>query len=54
MTANVVALKLPEFWEQQAMAWFAQVEAQFALLDITVDDMKYYYVLVSLNSSTAS
>ncbi|XP_053092916.1 LOW QUALITY PROTEIN: uncharacterized protein LOC128318865 [Pangasianodon hypophthalmus] len=54
MTANAVALKLPEFWEQQAVAQFAQVEAQSALHDITADDTKYYYVVASLSSSTAS
>ncbi|XP_073669733.1 uncharacterized protein [Paramisgurnus dabryanus] len=31
MTTNAVALKLPEFWESSASAWFAQTEAQFAL-----------------------
>lgn len=53
MTANAVALKLPEFWEQQA-AWFAQAKAQFALRNITADDTMYYYVVASLSSSTAS
>lgn len=33
--ANAVALKLQEFWEQNANAWFAQAEALFALRDIT-------------------
>lgn len=48
---NAVALKLQEFWETSASAWFAQVEAQFALQDITADATKHYYV--ALSSATA-
>ncbi|KAL7842148.1 hypothetical protein SRHO_G00238370 [Serrasalmus rhombeus] len=44
MTANAVSLKLPEFWESSASAWFAQTEAQFALRQITADETKYDYV----------
>lgn len=51
--ANAVSLKLPEFWEQNANAWFAQAEAQFALRDITVDSTRYYYVVAALSNSTA-
>lgn len=54
MTANAVSLKLPEFWESSASAWFAQTEAQFNLRQITADDTKYYYVVSALGSSTAS
>ncbi|KAL1256234.1 hypothetical protein QQF64_011779 [Cirrhinus molitorella] len=54
MTANAVTLKLPEFWESSASAWFAQTEAQFALREITADATKYYYVVSALSSSTAS
>lgn len=54
MTANAVTLKLPEFWESSASAWFAQTEAQFALREITADATKYYYVVSALGSSTAS
>ena len=54
MTANSVTLKLPEFWESSASAWFAQTEAQFALRDITADTTKYYYVVSALGSSMAS
>ena len=54
MTTNAVTLKLPEFWESSASAWFAQTEAQFALRDITADTTKYYYVVLALGSSTAS
>lgn len=54
MSTNAVALKLPEFWESSASAWFAQTEAQFALRDITADTTKYYYVVSALSSSTAT
>lgn len=54
MTANAVSLKLPEFWESSASAWFAQTEAQFELREITADATKYYYVVSALGSSTAS
>jgi len=54
MTANAVTLKLPEFWESSASAWFAQTEAQFALREITADTTKYYYVVSALRNSTAS
>ena len=53
MATNAVSLKLPEFWEQNANAWFAQAEAQFALREITADATKYYYVVAALSNSTA-
>ena len=28
---NAVAVKLPEFWADNARVWFAQMEAQFAI-----------------------
>lgn len=52
--ANKAALKLPEFWESAAAAWFAQAEAQFAIHGITDDDARYYHVVAALGSSTAS
>ena len=54
MTANAVALKLPEFWESSASAWFAQTEAQFALREITADATRYYHVVSALGNATAS
>lgn len=46
---NAVALKLSEFWETSALA-----EAQFALRDITADATKYYYMVLTLSSATAT
>ncbi|XP_056904781.1 uncharacterized protein K02A2.6-like [Takifugu flavidus] len=54
MATNAVSLKLPEFWETSATAWFAQAEAQFALREITADEIKYYYVVSALGSAMAS
>ena len=47
------SLKLPDFWEQNASAWFAQAEAQFAIKEITADETKFYHVVASLTSATA-
>ena len=54
MANNAAFLKLPEFWETSAAAWFAQAEAQFALRGITDDDTRYYHVVSALGSSTAA
>ena len=48
------ALKLPEFWESAAAAWFAHAEAQFVVRGVVDDDTRYYYVVASLSSFTAS
>ena len=49
------ALKLPEFWETAAAAWFAQAEAQFTIRGIADDDETcYYHVVAALSSSTAA
>lgn len=54
MSTNAVSLKLPEFWESSAAAWFSQAEAQFVLRKITDDNTQYYYVVAALGSATAS
>ena len=54
MAVESVALKLPTFWVTSPSAWFAQAEAQFALRNISQDDTKYYYVVASLDSATAT
>lgn len=53
-TVEAVALKLPTFWTSNPEAWFMQVEAQFAIRNITADDTKYYYVVSALDSATAT
>ena len=54
MANNAVFLKLPEFWETSAAAWFTQTEAQFALHGITDDAARYFHVVSALGSSTAA
>lgn len=44
-----VGVKSPPFWPQDPSIWFKQIEGQFALSNITVDDTKYYYVLSQLD-----
>lgn len=51
---NATSVKLPTFWANNAVAWFAQAEAQFALRKITCDDTQYYYLVAALDSDTAA
>ena len=46
--------KLPTFWNNDPRSWFVQVDAQFALRQITQDDTKYWHVVASLDKETAS
>ena len=50
---SAVAIKIPPFWARKPKAWFAQVEAQFALRGITVDETRYYHVAASLDNDVA-
>ena len=52
MAVESVALKLPTFWVSSPSAWFAQAEAQFALK--SQDETKYYHVVASLHTTTAT
>ncbi|GFS03142.1 Gag pol protein [Elysia marginata] len=53
-TVESIALKLPTFWVSNALAWFAQAEAQFALRNISQDETKYYHVVAALDTTTAN
>lgn len=45
---NRVGVKAPIFSPEDADLWFAQMEAQFALAKVVVDETKFYYVTTSL------
>lgn len=51
---NAVAIKLPTFWMAQPRVWFQQIEAQFALKNVTTEETKFYYVVSALDQQTAS
>lgn len=47
-----VSAKLPPFWRTRPATWFAQVESQFNLAGITVDQTKYDHILGQLDERT--
>lgn len=48
-----VAVKLPTFWVDKPAIWFAQVEAQFQIANISGDSTKYNYVVGHLDQKMA-
>ena len=48
-----VSVKLPEFWATSPEIWFARIEAQFSIKNITQDTTKYDYVVSALDFKTA-
>lgn len=51
---NRVAVKPPPFWQQNPVLWFAQLESQFVLAQVTADETKYSYVVAALNEDMAA
>ncbi|GBO39916.1 hypothetical protein AVEN_47306-1, partial [Araneus ventricosus] len=47
---SAVAIKTPVFRRYKPELWFAQLESQFALGNISVDSTKFHYVIAALNS----
>lgn len=45
-------LKIPPFWRENPALWFAQVEAAFALSNITADATQFRHVITQLDSQT--
>jgi len=52
-TINRVSISVPSFWDEKPAVWFAQLEGQFALSNITQDATKFYYVISQLDSKYA-
>lgn len=44
-----VGIRVPPFWPEEPELWFAQIEGQFALSNITADTTKFYYVTSNLD-----
>lgn len=47
---NKVAVKVPPFWTENPNIWFTQVEAQFSLSGITVDQTKFDTVVAAMET----
>ncbi|GBP43808.1 hypothetical protein EVAR_82239_1 [Eumeta japonica] len=43
--------KIPPFWPEEPIIWFAQVEGQFMNAGITADLTKYNYVILQLHQT---
>ncbi|XP_022198462.2 uncharacterized protein LOC111055518 [Nilaparvata lugens] len=53
-SVNRVAVRIPPFWPADPELWFAQIENQFTLANITSDDTKFSYVAGNLDSKYAA
>ncbi|GBN10652.1 hypothetical protein AVEN_206241-1 [Araneus ventricosus] len=47
---SAAAIKTPAFWSDKPELWFAQLESQSALGNISVDSTKFHYVIAVLSS----
>lgn len=45
-----VGIRVPPFWPEEPEIWFAQIEGQFAISNITSDTTKFYYVISNLET----
>ena len=52
--AAAVSIKLPPFWAADSELWVSQVEAQFAIRNITSQNTKFYHVVGSLTPEVAT
>ncbi|KAJ0183022.1 hypothetical protein K1T71_000998 [Dendrolimus kikuchii] len=50
---NKVSVRIPPFWPEDPLVWFAQIEDQFAIAGITVDTTKFYYITSNLEPQYA-
>jgi hypothetical protein len=49
-TINRVSIRVLPFWPEKRAMWFMQLEGQFALLNITQDVTKFYYIISQLDN----
>ncbi|KAJ8718381.1 hypothetical protein PYW08_002618 [Mythimna loreyi] len=49
-----VGVRVPPFWPEKPAIWFAQMEGQFVISNITADTTKFFYVVGHLDSRYAA
>lgn len=49
-----MALRIPPFWPEKPAIWFAQVEGQFTVMQVTDDTAKFYHILATLDRQYAA
>jgi hypothetical protein len=47
---NCVGTRVPPFWPEKPAMWFAQLERQFSLSNMTQDATKFYYIISQLDN----
>lgn len=53
-TVYRVGVKIPPFWPEDAALWFAQLEGQFCISNITADATKFHHVVSQLDYNIAA
>lgn len=48
------SVKVPPFWSKNPQLWFHQIDAQFAICKITSEQVKFNYVVASLDMDVLS
>ena len=48
-----VSIKVPPFWSEQPAVWFSQLESQFLIKNITIQQTKFAYVVANLTQEVA-
>jgi hypothetical protein len=54
VTLNRAGIRVPLFWLEKPNSWFAQLEGQVALANVTQDATKFYYVISHLDNKYAT
>lgn len=49
-----VGVRVPPFWPEEPAVWFAQIEGQFTIANISSDQTKFYYVVGQLEPQYAA